>query len=475
MQIHLPMEGAGSLGQRLYESLRRAVLDGQLVPGERLPASRILAAELGVSRRIVVEAYERLVAEGFFTAATGRGTYVLRAPPLPRETAPLEPGPGPGAHWRALPAWGGRRAPARHNFPGGVTDRALLPWVAWRRAMMAALSEASRDTSLYADPRGEAPLRRAIARYLGYSRGLACDGDAVLITQGAQQALDLLARVRVAPGDTVAVEEPGYPPARAVFEARGARVVPVPVDEEGLQVERLPPAASLIYVTPSHQFPLGMPMSLTRRLALLAFARQHGALVVEDDYDGEFRFQGRPLDALKSLDRDGRVAYLGSFSKVLHSDLRLGYLVMPPGLAPALLQARAFSDGYPPMVTQGALARLMADGEFARHLRRMQRRYQARRQRLGAALARHPELWTPWPQVAGIHVALRLAGPVPDLAARLEAHGIRANPLAPFYLGEPPGDGLLLGFGLIDGAAIDTGVAALAESLTPLPVDAHPL
>jgi len=231
-------------------------------------------------------------------------------------------------------------------------------------------------------------------------------------------------------------------------------------------VERLPEAASLVYVTPSHQFPLGMPMSLERRLALLAFARRHGALVVEDDYDGEFRFEGRPLDALKSLDREGHVAYLGSFSKVLHADLRLGYLVMPPGLATALLQARTFSDGYPPLVTQRALARLMIDGDFARHLRRMQRLYTARRTRLGDALAAHPALWTPLPQVAGIHVALRLRSPVADLPARLADADIRANPLASFYAGEASLDGVLLGFGVIDGEAIDRGVAALAEAIT---------
>jgi len=462
VQIHLSLDGAGGLGQRLYEALRRALLDGQVAPGERLPPSRVLAAELGLSRRLVVEAYERLAAEGFLGATTGRGTFVLRVPPPPQQTL-RQAGPGPGAHWRSPPAWAGRLAPGRHNFPGGVTDRALLPWAAWRRAMMAALRETSRDIGFYGDPQGEASLRLAIARYLGYSRGLACDGDALLITQGAQQGLDLLARVRVAPGDTVAMEEPGYPPARAVFEARGARVVPVPVDQQGLCVDELPASASLVYVTPSHQFPLGMPMSLERRLALLAFARRHDALVVEDDYDGEFRFQGRPLDALKSLDRDGRVAYLGSFSKVLHADLRLGYLLMPPGLATALTRARAFNDGYPPLVTQRALARLMIGGDFARHLRRMQRLYAARRTRLEKALAEYPRLWTPLPQVAGIHMALRFTAPVPDLAARLDAADVRANPLAPFHAGDPGLDGLLLGFGVIDGDAIDRGVAALAE------------
>lgn len=464
MQLHLPLDGPGPLRQRLYRDLRDALKQGRLKFGERLPPSRELAESLRIGRKTVVEAYEQLTAEGYFMARSGSGTFVCRLPPA-GEPEPAVPGPGPGSHWRPLPAWGGQEAPRRFNFAGGATDRRWLPHEEWRRALLRALREAGRDTVLYGDPSGDQDLRRAIAHYLAYSRGLPCEGDDILVTQGAQQGLDLLARVRVAPGDTVAVEEPGYPPARAVFEARGARVVGVPVDDQGLRVDRLPSPVSLVYVTPSHQFPLGMPMSLERRLELLAFARRNGTLVVEDDYDGEFRFQGRALDALKSLDRNQQVAYLGSFSKVLHADFRAGYLVMPSGMAQALRQAKTFSDGYPPVLNQRALALLMETGGFARHLRRMQRLYQRRRHRLITALDAAGAPWTVLPQAAGLHLAVRFHEPVAGLSEKLAAADIGALDLGSLHQPAQPGLGVLLGLGMIDESRIDAGVAALARCL----------
>lgn len=265
MRLHLPLDGTGPLRQRLYRDLREALKQGRLKFGEKLPPSRELAESLGIGRKTVVEAYEQLTAEGFFMARSGSGTFVCRLPPADEPEPPV-PGPGPGSHWRPLPAWGGQEAPRRFNFAGGVTDRRWLPHEEWRRALLQALRDDARDTRLYGDPCGDQDLRRAIAHYLAYSRGLPCAADDILVTQGAQQGLDLLARVRIAPGDTVAVEEPGYPPARAVLEARGARVVGVPVDDQGLRVDRLPSPVSLIYVTPSHQFPLGMPLGLAAAL-----------------------------------------------------------------------------------------------------------------------------------------------------------------------------------------------------------------
>jgi len=466
MRLHLPLEGEGSLRHRLYRDLREALKRGGLHLGERLPPSRELAGHLGVGRKTVVEAYEQLVAEGFFHTRPGSGTFVARLPPATESGRPDAPGPGPGNHWRPGSVWGGRQTPHYFNFAGGVTDRRRLPHGDWRRALSRALRQQEGDTSLYGDPAGDEGLRRAITHYLAYSRGLPCAAQDLLVVQGAQQGLDLLARVRVAPGDVVAVEEPGYPPARAVFEARGARVVGVPVDEQGLRVDRLPASVSLIYVTPSHQFPLGMPMGLQRRLALLDFARRHDALVVEDDYDGEFRFQGRALDALKSLDRHQQVAYLGSFSKVWHADLRLGYLVMPAGLAPALRQARTFSDGYPPALTQRALALLMENGAFARHLRRMQRLYERRRSRLLTALQQASRSWTPLPQVAGLHLAVRFEQWVPALPEKLAAANISAQDLGSFYRhAGAAGTGVLLGLGMIEESLIDDGVDALAACL----------
>lgn len=440
-------------------------MDGRLAAGEALPASRVLAAELGVGRQTVVDAYERLIAEGFFEARRGSGTFVSASlAGLPGGEGPAPAAIGPGKHWPLFPDWGGGER-RRFNFAGGVTDRRLLPWAAWRAAVQRALREQARDRTLYADPQGHGSLRSGIADYLGYSRGLPCRAAEILVTQGAQQGLDLLARVRLAPGDVVALEEPGYPPARAAFEARGARLVEIPVDEQGLCVERLPADARLVYVTPSHQFPLGMPMSLERRLALLEFARGRDLLIVEDDYDGEFRFDGRALDALKSLDRHGQVAYLGTFSKVWNADLRLGYLVMPAGLKKALIQARGLSDGAGTALTQIALAHFIHDGDFARHLRRLQRRYEKRRAALLAALGRHPDLWTVRPQVAGIHLAICFRQPVAGLRERLAAASVSAEPMDAFYRGEPDPDGLVLGFGVLDDEDIEAGVAALAGAI----------
>ncbi|HEX5678470.1 MAG TPA: PLP-dependent aminotransferase family protein [Alcanivorax sp.] len=464
MRLHLPLDGTGPLRQRLYRDLREALKQGRLKFGEKLPPSRELAESLGIGRKTVVEAYEQLTAEGFFMARSGSGTFVCRLPPADEPEPPV-PGPGPGSHWRPLPAWVGQEAPRRFNFAGGVTDRRWLPHEEWRRALLQALRDDARDTRLYGDPCGDQDLRRAIAHYLAYSRGLPCAADDILVTQGAQQGLDLLARVRIAPGDTVAVEEPGYPPARAVLEARGARVVGVPVDDQGLRVDRLPSPVSLIYVTPSHQFPLGMPMGLERRLELLAFARRNRALVVEDDYDGEFRFEGRALDALKSLDRNQQVAYLGSFSKVLHADLRVGYMVMPLGLAAALRQAKVFNDGYSPVLTQRALALLMESGAFARHLRRMQRLYLRRRHRLITALEAARAPWTVLPQVAGLHLAVRFNQPVDGLAEKLAEAEIGALDLGMFHHPARQGSGVLLGLGMIDEASIEAGVDALAGCL----------
>ena len=320
------------------------------------------------------------------------------------------------------------------------------------------------DTTLYGDPVGQPALRAGIADYLGYSRGLPCRPESVLVTQGAQQGLDLLARVRVGPGDLVAVEEPGYPPARAVFEQRGATVVGVPVDEQGVCVDRIPERATLVYVTPSHQFPLGMPLGLSRRLALLERANRHDWLIVEDDYDGEYRFEGRPLEALKSLDRDQRVAYLGTFSKVLHPALRLGYVVMPEGLRQALTGARRLADGYGGDLNQRALAHLIGQGDFARHLQRMQRIYQRRRDALREALAAHPERWRPLPALAGIHLAVRLRDPALDWRRRLASADATVLALDDFYQGEAP-PGLLLGFGALPDSAVGPGVDALAWAL----------
>ena len=465
MQLHLTLSGEGPLRTRLYRDLRNALLDGRLQQGERLPPSRILAAELGISRQLVVEAYERLIAEGFLVSRPGSGTFVEQLPPA-RENTVTPAGVSPGDHWPIRPLWG--NAPARrYNFAGGVTERSQLPWQAWRRCMQQAMRDEQAESRLYGDPQGDLRLRRGLADYLGFSRGLPCESEQLLITQGAQQGLDLLARVRLAPGDVVALEDPGYPPARFVFEAAGARLVSVPVDEEGICVDRIPADARLVYVTPSHQFPLGMPMSLSRRLALLELARQQDMLIVEDDYDGEYRFAGRPLEALKRLDHHQQVAYLGTFSKVLHASFRMGYMVMPDGLRDALLQAKFLADAYSNALTQRALGHLIEQGDFARHLRRMQRRYAVRRNRLLAALEAVPDFQV-LPQMAGLHVAVGTPADPATMMVSLEREQVMATPLSVLYAQLPAMNGALLGFGGLADDTIEEGVSALVRALRPV-------
>ena len=345
MDFHVSLAGRGDLSARIYRQLRDAVLDGRLRAGERLPPTRELARRLAVSRNTVAVAYDRLTADGFLTGRVGAGTYVSGSLPAPKpRRTPSAHGPRPKAIWRSLPTPVAAVAETPdYDFRVGIPDAALFPLETWRRLLARELRAAAGFVH-YVDPSGHPGLRAAIARHVGVSRSVRAGADDVLVTQGAQQALDLLCRVLLSPGDRVAVEEPGYRQAKLLFASHGAEVVGVPVDGEGLDVAALPTRTKLVYVTPSHQFPLGTPMSLARRTALLAWAERADAVVVEDDYDSEFRFSDRPLEPLQSLDRGGRVAYVGSFSKTLLPMLRLGFLVAPR-VAAGRLAARASAVG----------------------------------------------------------------------------------------------------------------------------------
>ncbi len=373
------LSARGDRATAVYRALLDAVRSGRLEPGERLPPTRALAVDLGVSRTTVATAYDRLAAEGFLTARVGAGTFVADAArPVrpPRRGTDLVPRPGwdHGPH----PTSGSTPKPA-YDFRVGIPDARLFPFDTWRRLVTAELRVGAHDLGVYADPAGYLPLREAIARQLALSRGVTATSDEVLVTYGTQQALDLVTRVLVAPGDVVAVEEPGYPLARDVFSSYGARVVPVRVDDEGLVVDELPATARLVFTTPSHQFPTGPPLSLDRRRALLDFAGRHRCAVIEDDYDSEFRFTERPLETLHSMDDAGRVLYLGTFSKSLVPGLRFGYLVAPEPLQDALRSALQLSVGYVDVPVQAALARFLEDGLFARHLRKARSAYAERR------------------------------------------------------------------------------------------------
>ncbi|AEV82691.1 GntR family transcriptional regulator [Actinoplanes sp. SE50] len=446
----------------VYRALRAAIADGRLPAGHRLPASRALAADLGVSRGSVAGAYERLAAEGHLTARVGAGTFVAvaRTPrPAPRAVPdPLRPRAG----WAFAPVLTSGSVPApKYDFRIGIPDASLFPFDTWRRMVAAELRLRANGPGTYADPYGHPALRAAIARYLGYARSIRVTEDEVLVTNGVQHALDLIGRVLLRPGDTVAVEEPGYPPARALFASLGARVVGVPVDDAGLVVDRLPAHARIVYVTPSHQFPLGAVLSLDRRRQLLDWARRRQSAIVEDDYDSEFRFGSRPLEPLRALDRCGRVLYVGTFSKTMLPTIRTGFVLTPPGLRDALAAARQLGDGHGQVAMQAALARFIDEGQLARHVRRARREYAARHARIAGLLSDISGCEV-LPSAAGLHVTVLMPRDQPDISEIAGKRGLAVDDLSR-YGGDRPG--LVLGFGAVDPALIDEGLALLAELL----------
>jgi len=475
VELHLDLDPRLPLANQLYRQLREAILTGRLAGGDRLPPSRYLAQRLQVSRKTVSDAYEQLAAEGFLQGRAGSGTFVSPGAQRATARAPMSPTSllAPSPRWQRLHAEHRplRQQQCRYNFHGGTTDKRLFPFAEWRGCLQQALRELGRSPGFYDEDAGHPPLRQAIARYLAINRAVSCAWEDLLITQGAQQGLDLLARVILEPGMRVAVEEPGYPPARQAFLAAGAEVVGVPVDEQGLRVDLLPDDVRLVYVTPSHQFPLGMPLSLARRLALLEWAGRRGALIIEDDYDGEYRFEGRPLESLQNLDRHGLVAYLGTFSKTLFPELRLGYLLMPAGLRAALLHAKHLSDRHSCSLQQRALTHFLGSGEFARHTRRMQRLYARRRERLLERLRGDLSPWLePIVPLAGIHLAVRLRAPLDEgaLARELRQREVGLLGLGPFHHAPPARGGLLFGFGCIDDTLLDEGLDQVRASFIHL-------
>jgi GntR family transcriptional regulator/MocR family aminotransferase len=353
-----------------------------------------------------------------------------------------------------------------YDFRVGVPDASRFPIEAWRRQVARQLRDLPLAEANYGDPVGEPALCAQIARHIGLARSVRVPPEQVLVTSGAQQAFDLIARVLVGPGTRVAVEEPGYPPAREVFTSFGARVAGVPVDAEGIDVTAIPAGTRLVYTTPSHQFPLGSPMSLARRTALLEWARREDAVIVEDDYDSEFRFADRPLEPLHSLDRGDRVLYVGSFSKTMLPMLRLGFLVAPPSLLRALVAAKRLADGQTDVTAQGAMARFMADGLFVRHVRRSTREYSARRASILSLLRRDfADRLEVVPATAGLHLAAWPRGDVdvPALVKRAATTGVRVEDMAGYYgfgVGRP---GLVIGYGAIALDRIEDGLRLLGE------------
>lgn len=477
--IHFASDGAEP-GQhqrtrRLHEQLRIAILDGRLAAGTALPSTRRVAAALGIARNTVIAAYDLLVAEGYVVPRAGAKAVVAdvatraHARPAQRRDAGGDGRLNP--HWRqpsvqALPS--SRVLPPR-SFRLGVPEHRYFPHDIWRRLMAQSLRTWSKTAFGYPPSQGIPVLREAIAKHVAFARAVACTAEDIVVTSGAQQAFDLLARLLVTPGHTrVAMEEPGYPPVRAAFAAAGARLVSVPVDDEGLCVDQLPPGVRVISVTPSHQSPTGVALSLRRRAELLEYARMHDAVIIEDDYDGEFRYGGRPLDALQTLDREARVFYVGTFSKSLFPSLRKGFVVVPTWARDAFIALKHIADSHCDTITQSVLAAFIRDGHLARHVRRMRPIYAARREVLLAAIRDELSPWLePIPSEAGLHLAARIRDPAQAdrIVAKARQHAPGVQSIAEYAASPPEHPALVFGYGVIDEEDIVAALRRLRRAL----------
>ena len=468
--LHLERHDSRSLTRQLSEQLREAILTGQLPPGAKLPSTRTLARVLGVSRGTALSGYDDLLTEGYLVGRVGSGTYVSEGLPPLRAVEPVAPPAGRVPRWLRGQPLSPEVSPARNDedvieFRAGEPAVAPLSDAAWKRAWRRVAGEALPST--YADAAGDPELRSEVAAYLRRSRGMTCGPDDVVVTSGAIQGLHLIARAVLALGDAAAFEDPGYRLACQVLRERGARILPIPVDDDGLRVAELPLGADgppLVYTTPSHQFPLGWRLSLPRRRALLAWAHEHDSLIVEDDYDGEFRYDTAPLPALAALDPD-RVVYLGTFSKVLSPALRVGYVVAPPALRERLIALKTIADYHTSWPVQRALAFFLRSGDLERHLRRMRRVYARKREVLVRELDAARAVARVGGLDAGFHVHLDLDGRVDaaQVARLAEEQGVRVEKLAPFYASDPAPNGLLLGYGGLKPAQIVQGTRVLVE------------
>jgi len=468
--LDLPRRGAGTLAGALHQQLRAAILDGRLVAGTALPSTRRAASALGIARNTVVAAFDLLVAEGYVLPRTAARAVVAdvarRRPARAARGAALRGNLARRWMQPDLAREQPRPLPAR-SFRLGMPESRDFPHDAWRRLSARVLRGFARMPFRYPPAGGLPALCEAIAGHAAFSRAVACRPDDVVVTSGAQQAHHLLAQLLVAPGRTrVAVEDPGYPPTRAAFIAAGARLVPVPVDDEGLRVDLLPDDVEVVCVTPSHQSPTGVAMSMPRRRALLEFARRRDAVVVEDDYDGEFRFGGRPLDALQTLDGDGRVFYVGTFSKSLFPSIRKGFVVVPAWARDGLLNVKQVVNPHGDVVAQATLAAFIRDGHLARHVRRMHPVYAARRLALLDGLGAMAAWLEPIPAEAGLHLAARIHAP--GTASRVVALAQRHAPgvvdIGGYACLRGPA-ALAFGYGTIDAAGITTALRALRRAL----------
>jgi GntR family transcriptional regulator/MocR family aminotransferase len=476
MQFLIPLEARGEpLFRQVYAGLRRGILEGAFRAGERLPSTRDLAEQLRISRTVVVLAYEQLLAEGFAEGRVGSGTYVPEGltaarPGGSRASARFRLsrfGAFAAARGPSVDFPGPRAKPQRYDFSYGRSVVDCFPFEQWQRILHRRARIRVRELD-YGPAAGTEALREAIAAHLRRSRAVACDASQVVVANGSQQALDLIARVLIDPGETVVIEDPLYQGTREILRAAGARIEAVTVDREGLDPGALPQKARVVFVTPSHQYPSGAILPLSRRQALLAWARRANAVIVEDDYDGEFRYDGKPLESLQGLDAEGRVVYVGTFSRTIFSALRIGYVVAPKKLAAALTAAKWLSDRHTPTLEQETLAEFIATGMYERHLRRVRRRNAASRRALLESLEEH---LGPRVEVtgagAGAHVVVWPRRRIAEAAAvaAAAARGVGVYGIAPYFWKRPSRPGLILGYPRLREADIREGVRRLAEVL----------
>jgi GntR family transcriptional regulator/MocR family aminotransferase len=475
--MYLELDGEGPRYAQLLRALKSSVLAGRYAAGAKLPATRVLASDLGLSRNTVLAAYEQLRAEGFIEGRVGSGCYVAQiAAPVAIRSRPTRALPasalsrrgrrGLALYDRAIP--GRQHKGLRYNLQYGLplTNPALTS--AWRRELNLAAAHAELD---YPDPQGLLALRAAVCDYLARRRGINAAPEDVVIVSGSQQGFSLAAQVLLDEDDTVVLEDPNYQGARQVFQAFGARISGCRVDGDGLvpgALPTLPP--KLLVVTPSHQFPTGAVLSLPRRMELLDYAAQKNCWIIEDDYDGEFRYDARPLAALKSLDRDDRVIYVGTFSKTLFPSLRIGYMLLPPGLRDAFIAAKWLDDRGCPAIEQAALARLIGSGAFERHLRQIAVELKQRRAILIAAIRRHiGDQLELADSSAGMHALAWLPQldrvALQRLMQRASELGLGLYPVDPYYLRRPARCGLLLGYADLPPADLEAAMVLLGRCL----------
>jgi GntR family transcriptional regulator/MocR family aminotransferase len=468
------------LYRQLYEWFRQAIVAGQLRPGQRVPSTRSLATELKVSRISVAGAYEQLQAEGYLETFVGAGTCVAKSIPdeafraigkqslssmrdlrrrVPRRVSTRV------ASMRVKPqVWSNNLVAFRMSLPA----LEQFPMEVWSKLVNRCSRDQTRQLMAYGDAKGYLPFREAIAEYLGAVRALRCEPSQVLVTTGSQQGIQLATQVLLDVGDRVWIEEPGYPGARQALKMAGAHMIPVPVDHEGLNVKegiRRAGKAHAVYITPSHQYPLGMTMSASRRMLLLNWAARTGAWIIEDDYDSEFRFGARPISSLQGLDSSARVIYVGTFSKVMFPALRLGYVVVPQDLVEAFSTMRDASDQFSSTLYQAVMTAFIRGGHFSRHIRKMRMLYMERRVALVQAIQHHmADSLEIIGSEAGMHLVVLLPPGVNDVAVAGKAAkiGISAMPLSSCYLNRPVRSGLILGYGGTDPQQIRDGVRKLA-------------